>query len=103
MGLRFNCWQTLRLPEDAHAAMEVGASGVGLFRSEFLFMGRTGVESALPSEEEQFQAYKAAVLQTMKGRPSRFVRLTLALINRLIAQITIFSIRPWDCGRFAIA
>ena len=67
-GIEIKLLANIELPEDAHAAMEVGASGVGLFRSEFLFMGRTGVESALPSEEEQFQAYKAAV-QTMKGRP----------------------------------
>ncbi len=67
-GVEIQLLANIELPEDAHAAMEVGASGVGLFRSEFLFMGRTGVESALPSEEEQFQAYKAAV-QTMKGRP----------------------------------
>ncbi|TXI88876.1 MAG: phosphoenolpyruvate--protein phosphotransferase, partial [Burkholderiaceae bacterium] len=67
-GVEIQLLANIELPEDAHAAMEVGASGVGLFRSEFLFMGRTGVESALPTEEEQFQAYKTAV-QTMKGRP----------------------------------
>ena len=43
----------------------MGAAGVGLFRSEFLFMGRNGV---LPSEDEQFEAYRTTVL-TMKGRP----------------------------------
>ncbi|PRC93286.1 phosphoenolpyruvate--protein phosphotransferase [Solimicrobium silvestre] len=55
----------IELPEHAAAANEVGASGVGLFRSEFLFMGRDGI---LPSEEEQFEAYRATV-QAMKGRP----------------------------------
>ena len=44
--------------------MELGGEGVGLFRSEFLFMDRPD----LPSEEEQFQAYKKAV-ETMDGRP----------------------------------
>jgi len=55
-------------PQDAIAAMEVGANGVGLFRSEFLFMGRTGQELHLPSEQEQFVAYRDAVV-AMKGRP----------------------------------
>jgi phosphotransferase system enzyme I (PtsI) len=35
--------------------MEAGANGVGLFRSEFLFMGRN---SKIPSEDEQFEQYK---------------------------------------------
>jgi phosphotransferase system enzyme I (PtsI) len=67
-GIEVTLLANIELPEDAHAAMEAGASGVGLFRSEFLFMGRTGVETQLPGEEEQFIAYKQAV-QTMKGKP----------------------------------
>jgi phosphotransferase system enzyme I (PtsI) len=55
----------IELPSDAQAAVEAGATGVGLFRSEFLFMNRGG---ELPSEEEQFQAYKAAV-EAMRGMP----------------------------------
>ena len=55
----------IELPEHAVAANEVGASRVGLFRSEFLFMGRNGV---LPTEDEQFAAYKTSVI-AMKGRP----------------------------------
>ena len=55
----------IELPIDAIAAVEAGATGVGLFRSEFLFMNREG---ELPSEEEQFQAYKAAV-EAMRGMP----------------------------------
>ena len=47
----------IEMPEDAAAAIEAGAVGVGLFRSEFLFMHR----SELPSEDEQFEAYRAAV------------------------------------------
>ena len=64
-GVTIELLANIELPEHAQAANEVGASGVGLFRSEFLFMGRNGV---LPSEEEQFASYKATVL-TMKGRP----------------------------------
>ena len=52
-------------PDDAVAALEAGAVGVGLFRSEFLFMGRAG---DLPDEEEQFEAYRDVVV-AMKGLP----------------------------------
>ena len=55
----------IELPDDCPAAMEAGANGVGLFRSEFLFMGRKG---KMPSEDEQFEQYKKAVV-AMKGRP----------------------------------
>jgi phosphoenolpyruvate-protein phosphotransferase (PTS system enzyme I) len=55
----------IEMPEDAGAALKAGALGVGLFRSEFLFMGRQG---NLPGEEEQFQAYKKAV-DGMQGLP----------------------------------
>ncbi|MBS3896456.1 phosphoenolpyruvate--protein phosphotransferase [Silanimonas sp.] len=50
--------------EEIAAALAAGADGIGLFRSEFLFMGRSG----LPDEEEQFLAYRDAVLG-MAGRP----------------------------------
>jgi phosphotransferase system enzyme I (PtsI) len=55
----------IELPGDAVTALEAGAVGVGLFRSEFLFMNRDG---DLPDEDEQFEAYRAAV-QAMKGLP----------------------------------
>jgi len=55
----------IELPEDTPAAMHAGAVGVGLFRTEFLFMGR---QSHLPDEEEQYQAYRLAV-EGMRGRP----------------------------------
>ena len=55
----------IELPEDAATALESGAVGVGLFRSEFLFMNR-GRE--LPSEDEQFEAYRSAVV-AMQGLP----------------------------------
>lgn len=58
----------IELPEDCASALESGATGVGLFRSEFLFMGRTGQSARLPSEDEQFESYRKAVV-AMKGRP----------------------------------
>jgi phosphotransferase system enzyme I (PtsI) len=55
----------IELPGDAKAAIEAGAVGVGLFRTEFLFMNRTG---DLPGEDEQFEAYRTAV-QALNGLP----------------------------------
>jgi phosphotransferase system enzyme I (PtsI) len=55
----------IEMPDDAAAALDAGAVGVGLFRSEFLFMNRG---SDLPGEDEQFEAYRAAVV-AMKGLP----------------------------------
>jgi len=55
----------IELPDDAPGALEAGAVGVGLFRSEFLFMNRGG---DLPGEDEQYEAYRSAVL-AMGGLP----------------------------------
>ena len=55
----------IEMPEDTKSAIGVGAVGIGLFRSEFLFMGRDG---QLPDEEEQYKAYCAAV-DGMNGLP----------------------------------
>ncbi|MGM9487114.1 phosphoenolpyruvate--protein phosphotransferase [Ideonella sp. YS5] len=55
----------IELPSDATPAIEAGAVGVGLFRSEFLFMNREG---QLPNEDEQFEAYRT-VVQAMGGLP----------------------------------
>lgn len=64
-GERVELQANIELPVDAPAALEAGAVGVGLFRSEFLFMNRNG---ELPGEEEQFEAYRSAV-EAMKGLP----------------------------------
>ncbi|MFY7864350.1 phosphoenolpyruvate--protein phosphotransferase [Roseateles sp.] len=64
-GERVELHANIELPADALAAVESGATGVGLFRSEFLFMNRGG---ELPSEEEQFVSYRAAV-EAMRGMP----------------------------------
>ncbi|WNS77636.1 phosphoenolpyruvate--protein phosphotransferase [Bacillus sp. DTU_2020_1000418_1_SI_GHA_SEK_038] len=50
-------------PDDISAVLENGAEAIGLYRTEFLYMGR----ETLPTEEEQFQAYKA-VLHSMNGK-----------------------------------
>ncbi|WP_157670771.1 phosphoenolpyruvate--protein phosphotransferase [Chitinibacter sp. GC72] len=54
----------IELPDDCDLALENSASGVGLFRSEFLFLK----ENDLPTEEEQFEAYRE-VAQAMQGKP----------------------------------
>jgi phosphotransferase system enzyme I (PtsI) len=64
-GTQIALMANIELPEDCEHAMESGANGVGLFRSEFLFMGREG---EMPSEDEQYEQYAKAVL-AMKGRP----------------------------------
>jgi phosphotransferase system enzyme I (PtsI) len=64
-GERIELHANIELPGDAPAAVEAGATGVGLFRSEFLFMNRGG---ELPGEDEQFEAYRAAV-EAMQGMP----------------------------------
>ena len=67
-GTEITLLANIELPEDCVAALEAGAQGVGLFRSEYLFMGRTGAHHKLPSEDEQFESYRKAVV-AMKGRP----------------------------------
>lgn len=64
-GTQIALMANIELPEDCEHAMESGANGVGLFRSEFLFMGRDG---QMPTEDEQYEQYTKAVL-AMKGRP----------------------------------
>jgi multiphosphoryl transfer protein len=56
-------WANIGRPDEARGALEQGAEGVGLFRTEFLFLDR----SAAPDEDEQFTAYRAT-LETMAGR-----------------------------------
>jgi phosphotransferase system enzyme I (PtsI) len=65
-GQKIELLANIELPEDAPAALEAGAVGVGLFRSEFLFMNRKG--GRLPDEDEQYEAYRRAV-EGMQGLP----------------------------------
>ncbi len=64
-GQKIDLLANIEMPEDTVGALKVGAVGVGLFRSEFLFMGRQG---KLPNEEEQYQAYRRAI-EGMHGLP----------------------------------
>jgi phosphotransferase system enzyme I (PtsI) len=64
-GERIELLANIELPGDGPAAVKAGAVGVGLFRTEFLFMGRGG---KVPGEEEQYRAYREA-LAGMQGMP----------------------------------
>jgi phosphotransferase system enzyme I (PtsI) len=63
-GTRIELHANIELPEDVADAKENAAAGIGLFRSEFLFLSRND----LPSEDEQFEAYRKVVVD-MDGRP----------------------------------
>jgi phosphoenolpyruvate-protein phosphotransferase (PTS system enzyme I) len=68
-GERVELLANIEMPDDTAAAIAAGAVGVGLFRSEFLFMGRSGKgQTPLPDEEEQFRQYLRAV-EGMQGLP----------------------------------
>ncbi len=64
-GQRIELLANIEMPEDTQTALAASAVGVGLFRTEFLFMGRQG---HLPDEEEQYLAYRRAV-EGMNGLP----------------------------------
>lgn len=63
-GVDIELHANIELPGDVALAMENGATGIGLFRTEFLFLNR----SDLPGEDEQFEAYRK-VMEEMNGLP----------------------------------
>jgi len=63
-GTPIELFANIELPQDMAEVLEAGAEGVGLFRTEFMFLNR----NELPGEEEQFEAYRD-VAKAMKGRP----------------------------------
>lgn len=68
-GEEFKIFANIGTLEEARLALEEGADGIGLFRTEFLFMSESdGGRSNLFNEEEQFKVYKS-VLQIMDGKP----------------------------------
>jgi len=63
-GTPIELYANIELPQDMPEVLEAGAEGVGLFRTEFMFLNRKD----LPDEDEQFEAYRE-VTTAMKGRP----------------------------------
>jgi len=63
-GVEIELQANIELPQDVAEALEGGATGIGLFRSEFLFMNRRDQ----PDEDEQYEAYRQ-VVEGMKGKP----------------------------------
>ena len=83
-GVEVTLCANIELPEEAQAAVDAGAEGIGLFRSEFLFMGR----QTLPDEDEQYEAY-ALVVRTMAGRPVTIRTLDLGADKTLDGEATV--------------
>jgi phosphotransferase system enzyme I (PtsI) len=63
-GTPIELFANIELPQDTAEVLDAGAEGVGLFRTEFMFLNRKD----LPDEEEQFEAYRQ-VAEAMQGRP----------------------------------
>jgi phosphotransferase system enzyme I (PtsI) len=63
-GIDVELHANIELPGDVALALDGGATGIGLFRTEFLFLNRP----SLPDEDEQYEAYRQ-VLEEMDGRP----------------------------------
>jgi phosphotransferase system enzyme I (PtsI) len=85
-GVTISLHANIELPEEVELVLASGAEGIGLFRSEFLFMGRP----QLPSEEEQYQAY-ASVLKTMAGRPVTIRTLDIGADKSLDGEATVVT------------
>ncbi|WP_424265126.1 phosphoenolpyruvate--protein phosphotransferase [Castellaniella sp.] len=83
-GIQIRMEANIELPEEAADALSAGAEGIGLFRSEFLFMGRKD----LPDEDEQYEAY-AAVVRTMAGRPVTIRTLDIGADKTLDGEATV--------------
>ena len=62
-GIHAELAANIGTPDDLYGVIENGAEGIGLYRTEFLYMGR----DQMPTEDEQFEAYKK-VLETMKDK-----------------------------------
>src|SRR5690606_10112039 len=85
-GIAIKLEANIELPEEAQAAMLAGADGIGLFRSEFLFMGRRD----LPTGQEEYRAY-ASVVKPMAGRPVTIRTLDLGADKNLDGDVTVAS------------
>lgn len=83
-GVTIELLANIETPQETDAALQAGASGIGLFRTEFLFMGRR----TLPSEDDQYDAY-ARVVRAMAGRPVTIRTLDLGADKALDGDVTV--------------
>lgn len=88
-GVRIQLLANIELPEDLNAVQQVLASGIGLYRTEFLFMNR----KVPPDEEEQFEAY-AKVVRALPGRPVTIRTLDLGADKRVDIETPVTTINP---------
>ncbi|MES1999171.1 MAG: phosphoenolpyruvate--protein phosphotransferase [Pseudomonadota bacterium] len=87
-GVAVELHGNIELPQDVVAVKEAGATGIGLFRSEFLFMNRAD----LPTEDEQFEAYRE-VAEAMNGMPVTIRTLDLGA-DKPLAGLTSATLNP---------
>ena len=81
-GIDVEIYANIEVPEDVTQVNAAGASGIGLYRTEFLFMNRREA----PNEEEQFQAYRL-VAETMQGKPVIIRTLDLGADKEISADV----------------
>ena len=88
-GAQIELLANIEVPEDVVAVKASGATGIGLYRTEFLFMNRHD----MPNEEEQFQAYKS-VAKAMKGAPVTIRTLDLGADKQMNADTVVNCPNP---------
>jgi phosphotransferase system enzyme I (PtsI) len=99
-GVRVFVKANIEVPEEAEAVIAHGGDGVGLFRSEFLFLG-----GHVPDEEEQYRAYRR-VIESMKGRPVTIRTLDIGgdkVLPELGAQDEKNPLLGWRAIRFCLS
>jgi phosphoenolpyruvate-protein phosphotransferase (PTS system enzyme I) len=99
-GRRVFVKANIEVPEEADAVLSHGADGIGLFRSEFLFLG-----GHVPDEEEQFLAYKR-VIEALKGSPVTIRTLDIGgdkVMPELGAQDEKNPLLGWRAIRFCLS
>jgi phosphotransferase system enzyme I (PtsI) len=99
-GTRVLVKANIEVPEEAEAVLAHGADGVGLFRSEFLFLG-----GHVPDEDEQYDAYRR-VIESMKGKPVTIRTLDIGgdkVLPELGAQDEKNPLLGWRAIRFCLS
>ena len=88
-GVAIDLLANIEVPDDVVAAKASGAVGVGLYRTEFLFMNR----AEMPDEQEQFEAYKH-VAEAMKGHPVTIRTLDIGADKQLNPDEVVTATNP---------